>query len=86
MKNSEYKNIKFEAGDFPFKYPSANHPKTILLIGSPILPENIVANLQNWKKDGTLNNMNFSQMGFKLSTDYKKKTKDITLHLEIANI
>ena len=86
VKGSEYKNMKYGVGDFPFKYPSVNHPKTILLIGSPDIPDNIMNKLPEWKKDGNINKLNYSQMGFKLTTDYKNKTKDITLHLEIANI
>lgn len=75
MKTSEYKNMKYSPGDFPFKYPTASHPRTILVIGSPNLPDNLVSKLPEWKKDGTINSMKFTQMGFKLTTDYKKKTK-----------
>lgn len=45
IKGPEYKNLKFAKGDFPFKYPSVNHPKTILLIGSPDIPDNIMAKI-----------------------------------------
>ena len=30
--------MKCQPGDFPFKYPTVNHPRTILLIGSSIVP------------------------------------------------
>jgi hypothetical protein len=45
IKGPEYKNLKFAKGDFPFKYPSVNHPKTILLIGSPDIPDNIMSKI-----------------------------------------
>jgi hypothetical protein len=69
--------MKYESGDFPFKYPTANHPKTILVIGSANIPDNanIMSHLQDWKKDGKINSMKFTQIGFKLTTDYKKKIK-----------
>lgn len=37
--------MKYSPGDFPFKYPTASHPRTILVIGSPNLPDNLVAKL-----------------------------------------
>lgn len=67
-------------------YPPVTHPRTILLIGSSIIPDNIVTKLPEWKKDGRINSMNFTQLSFKLTTDYKKKSKDITMHTDISNI
>ncbi len=75
MKFPDYSNLNCKPEDFPINYPTANHPKTILLIGSSSVPEDILAKIPEWKKDGSINNKGFTQIGFKLTTDYKKKTK-----------
>jgi hypothetical protein len=35
----------------------------------------MISKIKEWKKNKTLSSMNFTQIGFKLITDYKKKTK-----------
>ena len=71
----DYSNMKCKEGDFPFKYPCITHPSTILLIGAATIPEGLVENLGEWRKNGSLKNYSFSNFGLALVTDFKKKTR-----------
>jgi hypothetical protein len=67
-------------------HPSVSHPTTLLLLGSPALFDNFIGRLPEWKKDGTINNMNFTQIGFKIATDYTKKTREKAINLTMCNL
>jgi hypothetical protein len=86
MKFPDYLNLNCKPTDFPFAYPPVSHPSTILLLGSSNVPENFVSKLAEWKKDGSINNMNFTQMGFKFMTDYKKKAREKGISLSVCNV
>ena len=82
----DYSNMRYQEGDFPFKYPSITHPSTILLIGASTIPEGLVENLGEWRKNGSLKNYSFSNFGLALVTDFKKKTREVSLKLEFESI
>ena len=57
----DYGNLSYKLGDYPFKYPTVEHPSTILLIGSSTIPEGLVENLAEWRKNGTIKKYCFSK-------------------------
>jgi hypothetical protein len=78
--------LPYNHNDFPFIYPSVFHPSTLFILGSSNLPDNFISKLSDWKNDGTINNMNFTQIGFIIATDYLQKTRKKEINLKISNI
>jgi hypothetical protein len=66
----EYRNVEYQAKDFPWVYPPVCHPSTILLIG----PEDP-------KSSNSIINV-----VLRISKDVKHKSKETSLKIDIPNI
>lgn len=70
MKIPEYGNLIYSERDFPWQYPTANHPSTIMLVGS----------------EDIKNPVNCISLVLRISTDAKRKSKDILVKLDVPNV